>query len=175
MDRTDRPDCSDIDEPRVTIEMGGSNIVIRSTTAIDHAYTDALAHAVNAATDTLTAVVIDPEPIRCDDSFASYSLGASAADCVEHHECRAVAVEVIGVGMIRIAAERTVWTVDVGAGRFCRSDAAIDAAFIPSGSWTPVVAICVTPRRLIALTLDDTLISSNRAHAPKVRELAAAG
>ena len=47
------------DEPQVTIEMGGPNVVIRSVDTIDREYTTALAHAVNAAAQADTVVVID--------------------------------------------------------------------------------------------------------------------
>lgn len=165
------------DEPRVTIEMGGPNIVIRSTPAIDREYTTSLAHAVNAATATNTVVVLDPDPIRCDDSFA----GACHADwetaCPEHADCRPSEVEVIGSGVIRIEAESSWWTIDVANGRICRSDARIDPHFIDRSSWTPVVAVCVTPARLRALTVDGSLVSSVRAHehGPQARTPVLAG
>jgi hypothetical protein len=152
------------DEPRVTIEMGGPNIVIRSSTAIDREYTTTLAHAVNAATATHTVVVLDPDPIRCDDSFAGASLPASETACAEHAECRPSEVEVVGSGVVRIAAESSWWLVDVAHGRFCRTDGRVDPHFIDGPSWTPVVAICVTPSRLRALTVEGSVISSVRAH-----------
>lgn len=174
----DRPlfspsECSG-EEPRVTIEMGGPNVVIRSTPAIDQAYTSALAHAVDAAADTNTVVVIDPQPIRCDDSFATHALPASETTCTQHTGCRPVAVEVVAAGVIRIAAEHTWWTIDVSAGRFCHTDAALDIRFLSPDAWTPVIAICVTPTRLRALTLDGTSITSNRAHGSRRDELATA-
>ena len=152
------------EEPRVTIEMGGPNIVIRSSTAIDREYTTTLAHAVNAATATHTVVVLDPDPIRCDDSFAGASLPASETACAEHAECRPSEVEVVGSGIVRIAAESSWWLVDVAHGRFCRTDGRVDPHFIDGPSWTPVVAVCVTPSRLRALTVEGSVISGARAH-----------
>lgn len=152
------------DEPRVTIEMGGPNIVIRSSQAIDREYTATLAHAVNAATFTHTVVVLDPDPIRCDDSFAGAALPASETDCAEHAECQPSEVEVVGSGMVRIEAESSWWLVDVAHGRFCRTDGRVDPHFIDGPSWTPVVAVCVTPSRLRALTVDGYVVSSIRAH-----------
>ncbi len=171
---TNPSDCPPDEEPRVTIEMGGPNVVIRSTPAIDQAYTSALAHAVDAAADTNTVVVIDPEPIRCDDSFANHALPVSETTCTQHQGCRPVAVEVVAAGVIRIAAEHTAWTIDVGTGRFCQTDRAVDIRFLSPEAWTPVIAICVTPTRLSALTLDGTLITSNRAHGSRTGELLAA-
>ena len=152
------------DEPRVTIEMGGPNIVIRSSTAIDREYTTTLAHAVNAATATHTVVVLDPDPIRCDDSFAGASLPASETACAEHADCRPSEVEVVGSGVVRIAAVSSWWLIDVAHGRFCRTDGPVDPHFIDGPSWTPVVAVCVTPSRLRALTVDGSVISCARAH-----------
>ena len=152
------------DEPRVTIEMGGPNIVIRSSTAIDREYTATLAHAVNAATATHTVVVLDPDPIRCDDSFAGADLPASETACAEHAECRPSEVEVVGSGIIRIAAQSSWWLIDVAHGRFCRTDGRVDPHFIDGPSWTSVIAVCVTPSRIRALTLDGSVISCGRAH-----------
>lgn len=160
--RVERPVIED--EPRVTIEMGGPNIVIRSSPAIDREYTTSLAHAVNAATATHTVVVLDPDPIRCDDAFAGACLPDWETTCAEHAECQPSEVEVIGSGIIRIAAESSWWTIDVANGRFFRSDGRIDPHFIDAASWTPVVAVCVTPTRLRALTVDRSLLSSRRAH-----------
>jgi hypothetical protein len=158
----DRPTAED--EPRVTIEMGGPNVVIRSSPAIDREYTTTLAHAVNAATATHTVVVLDPDPIRCDDSFAGAFLPESETACTEHADCRPSEVEVVGSGTIRIAAETSWWLIDVAHGRFCRTDGRVDPHFIDGPSWTPVVAVCVTPSRLRALTADGSLVSSARAH-----------
>lgn len=152
------------DEPRVTIEMGGPNIVIRSSPAIDREYTTTLVHAVNAATATHTVVVLDPDPIRCDDSFAGACLPTSETACPEHADCRPSEVEVVGCGVVRIAAETSWWLIDVAHGRFCRTDGRVDPYFIDGPSWTPVVAVCVTPSRLRALTVDGSLVSSVRAH-----------
>lgn len=152
------------DEPRVTIEMGGPNIVIRSSTAIDREYTSTLAHAVNAATATQTSVVLDPDPIRCDDSFAGAELPASETACAAHTVCRPSEVEVVGSGIIRIAAQSSWWLIDVAHGRFCRTDGRVDPRFIDGPSWTSVIAICVTPSRLRALTVDGSVVSCGRAH-----------
>jgi len=161
MDRTaDHPP----EVPRVTIEMGGPNILIRSTPAIDRECTDALTHAVNAAADTDTVVVIDPDPIRCDDSFASRLHQTPSSACADHSRCRPVSVEAIGRGIIRIAGEHTSWTIDVSAGRFCQTDHSLDVHFIRPSAWTPVVAVCVTPTSMSALTTGGTLITSRRAH-----------
>lgn len=165
------------EEPRVTIEMGGPNIVIRSSPAIDREYTTSLAHAVDAAAATHTVVVLDPDPIRCDDSFAGAFLPDRETTCSQHADCQPSDVEVIGSGIIRIAAESSWWTIDVANGRICRTDNRIDPHFIDRRSWTPVVAVCVTPTRLRALAFDGSLVSSVRAHGHRVhaRPVALAG
>ena len=138
--------------------------VIRSTGGIDRACTSTLAHAVNAAADTHTAVVIDPEPIRCDDTFAAYRLPGSEVPCSDHIPCRPVDAEVVKTGIIQIRAEQTTWTIDVSRGRFCQSEAPVDPRFLDPSAWTPVIAVCVTRTKLCALSTDGTLITSNRAH-----------
>ena len=150
--------------PRITIEMGGPNIVIRSTPAIDRECTDALTHAVNSAADTDTVVVIDPDPIRCDDSFATSLRQAPELSCADHVACRPVAARAVSRGVIMIAGEHSSWLVDVAAGRFCQTDSGVDVHFISPEAWTPVVAVCVMPASMSALTTSGTLITSKRAH-----------
>lgn len=152
------------DEPRVTIEMGGPNVVIRSSSAIDREYTTTLAHAVNAATLTRTVVVLDPDPIRCDDAFAGAALPTWETACPVHAECQPSEVEVVGSGMVRVAAESSWWLIDVAHGRLCRTERRVDPHFLDQESWTSVVAVCVTPSRLRALTEDGSLVSTVRAH-----------
>lgn len=153
-----------VDDQRVTIEMGGPNILIRSTAAIDWACTDALAHAVNTATETDSVVVIDPEQIRCDDDLVAHALPTSETTCPDHIGCRSSGVEVVATGILRIAAETSVWAVDVRAGRFCQTDTAINVRFLQSDTWTPFVAIWITPTKLSALTTNGALITNARAH-----------
>lgn len=151
------------EEPRVTIEMGGANLVIRASSHFDHASTTSLVSAVNAAADADVAVVIDPPSVRCDDVFARYGY-ERIAECRDHDGCRPASVHVVGSGVIRIAAEQTVWTIDVAHGRLCRSDGPLDVMFLGPEAWTPVVAVCITPSRLVALLLDDAHVSERRAH-----------
>lgn len=159
-------------EPRVVIEMGGPNIVIRSTTAIDHADTTALADAVNAAADTDTVVVIDPESIRCDDEFVANQLSESEPMCTEHVGCRPVPVEAVACGVIQVEAEQSYWSIDILDGRFCQTDGPVDTMFIEAGAWTPVIAVCVTPTRVSALDVDGLLVSGRRAHRSEERAVA---
>lgn len=155
-----RPD----DEPRVTIEMGGPNVLIRSSDSIDRTYTESLTGVLNAAAVTGTTVVLDPVPIRCDDSFAGAPLPSWETICSEHAECHPSDVEVAARGTVRIEAATTWWLVDIANGRFCRTDTRVDPRFIPSADWTPVVAVCITPTRLRALTADGVVVSGGRAH-----------
>lgn len=161
-------------EPRVVIEMGGPNIVIRSTTAIDHADTTALADAVNAAADTDTVVVIDPESIRCDDQFAANELPESETTCTEHVGCHPTPVEAVACGVIQVAAEQSYWSIDVLEGRYCQTDRPVDTMFIDPAAWTPVIAVCVTPTRVSALDVDGVLVSGRRAHQREERLVASA-
>jgi hypothetical protein len=161
-----REDGSASLEPRVVIEMGGPNVVIRATARVDRAYTTSLAAVLNAAAATDTCVVIDPEPIRCDDEFAAHRSDDVSRSCSAHRLCRPVPAEVAAEGVVRLRAERATWLIDVGRGRFCRTDPDRDLSvrFLADDSWSLVVAVCVTPTRLIALGVDGGLVSAERAH-----------
>lgn len=150
-------------EPHVVIEMGGENIVVRATSHVDHAYTESLADVLNAASETQTSVVIDPQPIRCDDVFAAFASG----DVARRHASpagRPVDVEVAATGVLRIRARRDTWFVDVRRGRLCRCDGTTGASirFLGSEVWGPIVAVCVTPTRVVAQRLDGVLLSAER-------------
>jgi hypothetical protein len=151
------------DEPRVVIEVRRANFVIRPSTHVDTTYTTSLASVINAASATDICVVIDPEPIRCDDSFDPYEPPAADRNPVQHRTCRPLGAEVVLAGVVRLHAEGTVWLVDVCKGRFCQLDADVDLRFLGGEAWKPIVAVCVTPTRLIALGMDGTRISANRA------------
>jgi hypothetical protein len=158
-------DGPSFDEPRITIEMGGANIVIRANSHVDHGYTTTLAEAINAATEADTSVVVDPAPIRCDDKFAAYVDGSPTTPCSVHPSCRAVAAEVVAAGVVRLRTERRSWLIDVSNGRMCHLDGHINLRFLSDQAWTRVVAVCVTPSRLIALMPNGRLLSARRAHA----------
>jgi aromatic ring-opening dioxygenase LigB subunit len=155
------------DEPRVVIEVSGANVVIRPSTDVDRNYTMSLADVIDAASATDTCVVIDPEPIRCDDSFAAYeAYEPTVADrtSAQPRTCRAFGAEVVLAGVVRLHAEGTVWLIDVSKARFCQLDAHVDLRFLGDDAWKPIVAVCVTPSRLIALGVDGTRTSARRAH-----------
>jgi hypothetical protein len=152
------------DEPQVTIEMGGPNVVIRSVDTIDREYTTSLAHALNAAAEADTVVVIDPPPIRCDDVFAALELPLADTACPIHDDCLPTDVEVVSSGVLRIEGEHIWWTIDLHAGRLCRTDSAVDVRFLGPQAWMPVIAVCVTPTKVSAFTIDETVVTGLRAH-----------
>jgi hypothetical protein len=154
----------DFNSPQLTIGMCGQNIVVRPTAAIDEGYALALAGTVNAAAATDTVVIIDPEPVRCDDAFAGDDHATFASKCASHDRCEPVDAEAVNSQMIRIAAERDSWTIDLRAGRFCRAAPKTDLLYLSPESWVPVIAIIVTRTRLSALSTDGALITSTRAH-----------
>jgi hypothetical protein len=151
-------------EPRVTIEMCGGNLVVRSTSSIDDRDVVAVADAVNAAGLTNTVVVIDPAPVRCDEGFAASAVSTALRQHVDTGDDAAVELAAIESGMLRIRTrhERR-WIIDLRRGRFCEAAEHLDVRSLCPDAWTPVVAIMVTPRRLTALTLSGRQISSERA------------
>ena len=105
-------------------------------------------------------VVIDPASVRCDDTFASFT---HPRPIEEPDVGRPVAAEFAAVGMIRLAGEGTCWTVDVAGGRLCRTDVPHDVRFLGPDAWAPMIALCVTHDRLVALTADGRHVSERRA------------
>lgn len=159
-----RADSTARSEPHVVIEVSGANVVIRATDQVDRECTTSLADVINAATDTNTCVVIDPQPIRCDDIFAAYEPSESERSCAVHEMCRPSEADVAGLGIVRIRAERTIWLIDVRNGRFCQMSQDHEPRFVAEEAWRHIVAVCVTPTRLIALDTDGGLTSAGRAH-----------
>ena len=155
---------SEGEEPRVVVEVSGQNVVIRANAHVDRAYTTSLADVINAAANTNTCVVIDPEPIRCDDRFAAYEAAGADRTCPQHPACRPADAEVATAGVVRIRAENTVWLIDVCKGRFCQTNSDLDLRFLGDAAWRSLVAVCVTPTRLIALGPHGELTSARRAH-----------
>lgn len=156
--------CAVADVHRVTVEMAGHNVLVKSMAAIDLAYTAALVDVVNAAAETGAVVVIDPEPIPCDAALAASRQWASNMPCLDHDGCRPTDVEMVASGVIRVVGRTSCWTIDVAAGRFCQSNDPIDCRLVGSAAWTPLVAIWITPRQLSALTATGSMITSTRAH-----------
>lgn len=157
------PQTSARDELRVVIEVTGANVVVRATSHFDKAYTRSLAGVINAASDIDTCVVIDPEPIRCDDAFAAYEPLAADRSCSLHRTCRPVEAEVAMAGVVRLHAEGSEWLIDVSNGRICEVDVEDDVPSVGHEAWRPVVAVCVTPTQLIGLSVDGTRTSATRA------------
>jgi hypothetical protein len=163
---TKAPDLLPVaDLDRVTIEMAGDNVMVRSGATIDLPCTAALVDVVNAAARTGVVVVIDPEEIRCDAALAASGQWASGTPLPDDEAGPAADAEVVSSGVIRVAGRASWWTIDVAAGRFCRSDDPIDCRFVGSDAWTPLVAIWITPRHLSALTTTGTVVTSTRASA----------
>jgi hypothetical protein len=164
MNQTSSADRGTASEPRVTIEMCGSNLVVRSTSSIDDGDVVAVADAVNAAALTNTVVVIDPAPVRCDDGFAASAVSTALRQHADAGDDAAIELAAVERGMLRIRTrhERR-WIIDLRRGRFCEAAEHLDVRYLCPDAWTPVVAIMVTPRRLTALTLSGRQISSERA------------
>jgi hypothetical protein len=156
--------CANEDIHRVTVEMAGHNVMVRSMAAIDLTYTADLVDVVNAAAETGAVVVIDPEQIPCDADLAASTQWGSNAHCLDHERCRPTDVEIVASGVIRVAGCTSWWTIDVASGRFCQSNDPIDCRFVGSTAWTPLIAIWITPTQLSALTTTGSVITSTRAH-----------
>ena len=150
--------------PHLTVTMRGRNLVIRSTAAIDEGCTLALVEAINSAAATDTVVIIDPDPVPCDDAFARDEHATFASTCASHGRCEPVKAEAVNSRMIRIAAELDAWTIDLRSGRFCQAGPRTHHLYISPEAWVPVMAIAITRTWMSALTTDGALITSSRAH-----------
>ena len=161
--RTAMPKTRLREEPRVSIEISGPNVVIRPAHDVDRAYTMSLADVINAASATDLCVVIDLEPIGCNDDFITHELPAADRTCSLHPMCRPFDAEFAMAGIVRLHAEGAVWLVDVNRGRFCQLDTLVDPRFLGDEAWRPLVAVCVAPTRLVALGGDGVRTSATRA------------
>lgn len=149
----------------VTVQMSGPNMVVRSTMRIDRAATDSVVHLLNASVTSEVAVVIDPEQIRCSDAFASTPAEVTELRCCSRQGCRPREVETVGDGVVRVAGEQSWWTLDIGAGRFVRSDLPLDVRFVGNEAWVPLQGVWITGVKLSVLTAGGALVTGYRARA----------
>lgn len=161
------PDTSsdDTSSDEVTIQMIGPNVVVRSTMRIDRAATESVVHLLNSSVTSEVVVVIDPEQIRCSDAFASTPAQVAELRCCARRLCRPRDVETVGDGVVRIAGEQSWWTIDIGAGRFVRSDHPLDVRFIGDDAWVALQGVWITAVKLTVAAADGALVSGYRTRA----------
>ncbi len=158
------PDGDDTPDA-VTVQMSGPNMVVRSTMRIGRAATDSVVHLLNASVTGEVVVVIDPEQIRCSDAFTSTPAEVTELRCCSRPSCRPLDVETVGDGVVRVAGEQSWWTLDIGAGRFVRSDLPLDVRFLGDEAWMPLQGVWITGVKLSVLTADGALVTGYRARA----------
>jgi hypothetical protein len=149
----------------VTIQMSGPNVVVRSSMRIDRAATESVVHLLNSSVTTEVVVVIDPEQIRCSDAFASTPAEVAELRCCTRPRCLPRDVETVADGVVRVAGEQSWWTIDIGAGRFVRSDQPLDMRFVGGDAWAALQGVWITGVKLSVLTADGALVSGYRARA----------
>jgi hypothetical protein len=154
---------TDIGPDPVTIQMSGPNVVVRSSRQIDRAATESVVHLLNSSATSEVVVVIDPEQIRCRDSFASTPAEVAELRCCARRLCRPRDVETVGDGVVRVAGEQSWWTIDIGAGRFVQSDHPLDVRFIGDEAWVALEGVWITAVKLTVATADGGLVSGYRA------------
>lgn len=147
----------------VTVQMSGPNVVVRSSARLDRATTDSVVHLLNASISTEVVVVIDPERPRCSDSFASTPADVTELRCCQEIGCRPLDVETAADGVVRVAGTQSWWTIDIGAGRFVRSDHPLDVHFIGDDAWVDLQGVWISSVKLSVLTVDGSLVSGSRA------------
>lgn len=147
----------------VTVQMSGPNVVVRSSTRLDRAATDSVVHLLNASTSTEVVVVLDPERHRCSDSFASTPADITELRCCSQPNCRPRDVETAADGVVRVAGTQSWWTIDIGAGRFVRSDHPLDVHFIGDEAWVDLQGVWISSVKLAVLTMDGSLVSGSRS------------
>jgi hypothetical protein len=120
-------------------------------------------HLLNSSATSEVVVVIDPEQIRCRDSFASTPAEVAELRCCARRLCRPRDVETVGDGVVRVAGEQSWWTIDIGAGRFVQSDHPLDVRFIGDEAWVALEGVWITAVKLTVATADGGLVSGYRA------------
>ena len=163
--RDDPTDSTETTDPAdaVTVQMSGPNMVVRSSARLDRAATDSVVHLLNASISTEVVVVIDPERPRCSDSFASTPADVTELRCCPQLDCRPRDVETAADGVVRVAGAQSWWTIDIGAGRFVRSDHPLDVHFIGDDAWIDLQGVWISSVKLSVLTVDGSLVSGSRA------------
>ncbi len=160
------PDLAAVDEI-VTITMRGPCVVLRPTCELDTMRTRVFVDALNAAVLAGSIVMHTVREPVVDD------VAADAVELAGDHAPDDVAV--VRAGVIRVPVADVLWTVDVTAGRFVRSDTEIDVRFLVEADWTPYRAMWFAPRTITAATTSDSYVLGHRpSRADALRERATA-
>jgi hypothetical protein len=159
-------------EPAVTISMIDDVVVVRPRPPLDLDATDALVDAVASVVASGATVMLalheDTTGAHVSSTFDRDD-AVQAPDPVDHGRGTARAFL---PGFVRLDSGRGTWTLDLLAGRLCRSEGPVKPSFVQPGEWIGIEAIWVTRSRFRVLTSDGVYLTANMAwtsdaHAPR--------
>ena len=145
-------------DPTVMISMLDDHLVICAPTDLDLEMTEVLVIAAASAVATGSTVMVDLDPDTASDELIARRPQSNVTrTCITGD---GGPVSVLGAGYVRLTTCDACWTIDLGRGRLCRSDDAIDPHFVGADDWTPIQALWVAPTNVTALTNDGTYLST---------------
>lgn len=156
------PELAAVDEI-VTITMRGSCVVLQPTCELDGVRTRVFVDALNAAVSS-GSVVMHVASDADSDSDAAGAAGDVEQLAVDTWpvEPAPADVTVVRAGVVRVPAADVLWTVDVGAGRFVRSDTEVDVRFLVDTDWTAYRCMWFTPSTVTAATATGSYVLGHR-------------
>jgi hypothetical protein len=151
----------------VMVSMFDEHLVICAPTHLDLEMTKVLVVAAASAVACGSTVMIDLDPeTASDELIARRPLAAVATNCVTHD---GGPVAVLGAGYVRLTTRDGHWTIDLGQGRLCRSNDAIEPHFVGLDDWIHIGALWVTQTTVTALANDGTYLSASAAWTTEPR------
>ena len=145
-------------DPTVRVSMLEDHLVVRAPTDLDLEMTEVLVAAAASAVATGSTVMIDVGPdTASDELIARRPLSNATTTCITGSGGPVI---VLGAGHVRLATSDAYWTIDLGRGRLCRSEDAVDPHFVGPENWTPIQALWVAPTHVTALTDNGTYLST---------------
>jgi hypothetical protein len=142
----------------VRVSMLRDHLVIWPPAHVDLQATQVVVMAAASAVLAGSTVMIDLDPTTASEELLAHApLSFGDPHCVTGP---GGPVDVPGAGFVRLATLNSFWTIDLGQGRLCRSDLAIDPHFVRPQDWTRLGALWVSQSSVTALTDDGTYLST---------------
>jgi hypothetical protein len=154
-------------DPTVMVSMFDEHLVICAPTHLDLEMTNVLVIAAASAVACGSTVMIDLDPdTASDELIARRPPTAVATNCVTSD---GGPVAVLGAGYVQLTTRDGYWTIDLGQGKLCRSNDAIEPHFVGLDNWIHICALWVTQTSITALANDGTYLSAFAAWTTEPR------
>ena len=147
-------------DPSIAVSMVGDIVVLSPRGRLDLDATQALVHAVDAASSSDRKVVIDldgsAELSPAELLFRTEATPPNGVPMPVSHPT----IGVIAPGCVRLSSTRGHWTIDLSERRFCRSAEPVDRRFVGIDDWTGIRNVWAASVGVAVLTIDDAIIST---------------